>query len=371
MKRAFPIALSCLLLSAISQSVQAEYVVMYEDLYPTTMMQARAVAREQPRPTPANHSVQFARGRSQLGSTALRTLYQASRNTAGASIVVVGRPDIADRDGNMSTLASNRATAIRDYLIRRGVAAGSITIETEDAPNAERNSDVQISYQDNQPASPYLYAAYNARPAPAAAPIAAPIAAYLPAKAIPPSTGAHKKAQARAELLQLITKGIQSGEMRPTEAIELLRVASDLDFSNEVTQVSPPSPVQAISIPTAFVVPTAQPVQVALAKPVEIVQMAAPQIQAPNITKWEILESDITLEKTFARWSKLANWEVKWINMPEIKNQGYVDLPGRDFLSAADYVLSKAKVAAKSAGIDISVTAYPNNVLVISKENQK
>lgn len=86
---------------------------------------------------------------------------------------------------------------------------------------------------------------------------------------------------------------------------------------------------------------------------------------------WEILVTDGTLQNTIDRWAKSANWEVYWKDIPEIKNPGYVKLPDRDFLAAAEYVLSKAKDAAKTVGIELSITAYPNRVLVISKEAKK
>ena len=86
---------------------------------------------------------------------------------------------------------------------------------------------------------------------------------------------------------------------------------------------------------------------------------------------WEILEGDVTLQKTLERWGAIAGWQVQWEGVPEIRNPGYVKLPGRNFLSAADYVLSKAKLAARSAGIDLRAIAYPNKVLVISKEGER
>ncbi len=86
---------------------------------------------------------------------------------------------------------------------------------------------------------------------------------------------------------------------------------------------------------------------------------------------WEILEGDVTLQKTLERWGALAGWQVQWEGVPEIRNPGYVRLPGRNFLSAADYVLSKAKLATRSAGIDLRAIAYPNKVLVISKEGER
>lgn len=90
---------------------------------------------------------------------------------------------------------------------------------------------------------------------------------------------------------------------------------------------------------------------------------------APNKEfDWEILESDGTLRKTLERWAKVADWEIVWTDLPEFKNPGYVKLTKRDFTSATDYVLNKARNAAKEAGIEFFVTAYSNRVLVISKE---
>lgn len=83
---------------------------------------------------------------------------------------------------------------------------------------------------------------------------------------------------------------------------------------------------------------------------------------------WEILTADGTLRKTLERWAQVANWEIVWTDLPEFKNPGYVKLEKRDFLSVSDYVLSKAKNAAKEAGFEIFITAYPNRVLVISKD---
>lgn len=101
--------------------------------------------------------------------------------------------------------------------------------------------------------------------------------------------------------------------------------------------------------------------------------MPAPTKPAPpkEPDTWEILESDVTLQKTLERWAALVGWQVQWDGAPEIRNPGYVKLTGRNFIAAADYVLSKAKVAASSAGISLRAIAYPNRVLVISKEGER
>ena len=112
----------------------------------------------------------------------------------------------------------------------------------------------------------------------------------------------------------------------------------------------------------------AAPMQDAPAPAIVIKTVAAP----PELTRWEILESDQTLQKTLARWGRASNWDVQFQNVPEIRNPGYVKLDDRDFLGAAEYVLGKAKTAARAADIDLSITAYTNRVLFISaKDIQK
>lgn len=95
----------------------------------------------------------------------------------------------------------------------------------------------------------------------------------------------------------------------------------------------------------------------------------AKPIETIKESDWEILTTDETLKKTLERWAQAADWQIVWNDLPEFKNPGYVKLEKRDFLAACDYVLGKAKTAAKEAGFEIFITAYPNRVLVISKES--
>lgn len=365
MKTTFPVTLTCLLLGAMSSHAQGEYVVMNDDLPPISMMQARIVAQERTGSNLNSHSVQFVKGRSVLDARGINALDEIGRNANGASISIVGRPDSANCNKGMLPLARNRAMSMIEHLKSRGVATDNITIETTDILNCNLGSEVQVTYK-QRPAR-NLYADYTLQrvSAGANANYAAPIPEIIF------SADAEKKAQISTELLNWISKGIQSGEISAVRAIELLRITSNLESSNEIKPLVQPLVIKAIAAPIALTVPVIQPVQVALAIPVETVKSSYSKLQEPNITKWEILESDITLEKTFARWSKLANWEVKWIDIPEIRNQGYVEISGQDFISVSDYVLSKAKNEAKKVGLDILITAYSNNVLVISKETQK
>lgn len=95
------------------------------------------------------------------------------------------------------------------------------------------------------------------------------------------------------------------------------------------------------------------------------------QKKAAEVQTWEILETDGTLQKTIERWASVAGWQVVWEDIPNIKNVGRTSLPGRTFISAVDYVLFKAQRTAASAGFVLKPVTYPNNVLVISKEEQK
>lgn len=144
---------------------------------------------------------------------------------------------------------------------------------------------------------------------------------------------------------QFINQAVQSGKMEASVAAQILRSLFGSDF-------------------------TSVPVQAVQQAPIENAVSATSELKAKpvSVTDWEILQTDGTLQNTLARWGEAANWRVHWNDVPEIKNPGYIKLPDRDFISAADYVLSKAKVAAKAAGIDVSIKAYSNRVLVISKE---
>lgn len=93
-----------------------------------------------------------------------------------------------------------------------------------------------------------------------------------------------------------------------------------------------------------------------------------PFVNIDPVMNWEVLESDETLRGTLERWGRVAHWEVKWQGAPEVRYLGYANFPNRDFLHAADFVLSKARAAAKSAGVDLNVSIQPNRVLVVSTD---
>lgn len=288
----------------ISTHVHAAYTVMDDDLYPESHIQARMAPR-----TEQAKTVPFARQRSILGPMGRASLDAMLPLMQNANVRIVGRPDASIHSGGGVTLADDRATSIRDYLVKQGVPITAIKIEVDNSPNPQQSGSIY-------PSDVYISAISTMAVSRAAMVTPQPQAEYTPpvqALANPVTSAAPAPDGVNAELIRYINNAVQTGQMSPMVALKLLENLT------------------------------------------------------PQAPKWEILATDMTLQNTFARWGKLAGWEVKWQGIPEIKNPGYVLLPESDFLAAASTVLKQAIRAAKAAGIEMSVKAYPNRVLVISK----
>lgn len=130
------------------------------------------------------------------------------------------------------------------------------------------------------------------------------------------------------------------------------------------------------SAPTGLGVITGQDVAKLMAArtasaPVADVAKPVTQPGRPDpVLTWEIQESDKTLRTTLERWGRVAHWDVQWRGAPDVYYLGYANFPDQDFLHAADYVLSKAKVAAKAGEIDLVFSIRPNRVLLITTAAQ-
>lgn len=90
------------------------------------------------------------------------------------------------------------------------------------------------------------------------------------------------------------------------------------------------------------------------------VMAAAADPQAPR--EWRIRKADQSIEKTLARWGAEADWTVVWKDAPAISVTGDGPPLRSDFLTAAEYVISKSQ----EAGYSIRATAYSNRTLVIT-----
>lgn len=341
-------------MAVLTHDANAFYTVIEDDLYPASYIQARNAQQSQ---QARQETVQFPRQRAVLSKTAIADLDAILPSMSHAAIRIVGRPDATARNkGPLRDLSADRAAAIRDYLVRKGIPQTAIQMETDESPNPRRNgsmypSEIYIStavlartdntqypapqytpqYHPAQNVPQYYDAPQAQIPSPQSSAVTVTPVTNSRTTTPPPNPGANP------DFIRFINASVLRGEMSASVALQLLeRLAPTL--APAAPAPPPPQPLPSPPPP-------------------------------PQYPTWEILAEDQTLQNTFARWGKLANWDVKWIGLPDIKNPGHVTLPPGDFLATANNVLAQAQRTAKAAGIDLSITAYPNRVLVISKEN--
>lgn len=336
-------------LAMIASPAHAVYAVLDDDLYPTAAIHAREVSRE---PRTESFRVPFTRASSLLGPRGRNFVEGLLHKLSTASeIRIVGILDAgspANSERQLNT-AFARANSIRSYLLSQGIPSDLIRVEVDSSLASQTSAGTSTAEIQISRISPRAALAARAH-AFAAECQSQERAIPHTSRNIPSSTQAFAPSK---RLVQFINQAVQSGQMESSVALQLLRSFVETDSTNASVYIQ--APQQANTTPIEKPIPVASEVKV----------------QAASVTAWEILQADGTLQNTLARWGTAANWEIHWNDVPEIKNPGYIKLPDRDFLSAAEYVLSKAKLAAKAAGIDISIKAYSNRVLVISKEVQK
>lgn len=341
---------------------QAQYTVLSDDLYPESLIQARY----QPALTTVKNTIPFADNRSSLGPLGSAAVDRLARELGNATVRIVGRPDaVMQNTGHGNRISYNRAVAMRDRLITKGIPASSITIEVDETLQGQSSdgvywSDVYITRNDTPPRAPYPVAFAPPNNAIQAARFSrATYQTFETTQTVTaePATTTTNPAGDRDQLLAFINASILDGTMHPTVGLRLLQTLLG----------------DAQTAPTQPVTPT-----VAQVKPAPLVATAAPTTLDLNVKvkteisdSWEILSSDATLQDTFQRWGKLANWTIHWEDVPPIRNRSFVKFPASDFFTIADHVLNQAKNAAKAAGIDLTIKAYPNRVIVISKQNMK
>lgn len=353
------------LLAIAATPVQAQYMVLNDDLYPESVIQAR----HQLPTTTVKNTIPFADNRSSLGPLGLAAVDSLAKEMRDATIRIVGRPDAIMRSaGQGKQIPNNRAIAMRDRLIIKGIPASSITIDVDETLQSQSrdgvySSEIYITRQDTRLQAPYPVT--YAQPIHAAQAIQASrfsratyqtyettqtVAALPVAKAANPASD-------RDQLVAFINDAVLDGTIDSSVALRLLRTLMG-DAATEPSQPDQPTVAQAQPAPIAVrTTPTTLGLSV--------------NVTAEHTDTWEILASDATLQDTFERWGKLANWTIHWEDVPPIRNRSFVKFPASDFFTIADHVLNQAKTAAKAAGIDISIKAYPNRVIVISKQSTK
>ena len=371
------------LLSLSSISAHADYTVMNDDLYPESIIQARYQARpqqqtQQPQQPqrqqdvpPKRVTIPFAKGINTLGPLGRTTVDKLISEMTGANIRIVGRPDVNQPTATATPeFLIKRANTMRDRLILKGVPAENITTAINTEPlSAKDDTYPGEIYISRKPVSALSLA--QAQYSPTSQPNPTLAARYSNSTYEEYEIATPVVESQREKLVQFINESIQSKSMSPETGLRLLGMFLKTDTKQNIQptlQEKTKRPTPQEELKTVGHSELSKPaIQTATIKhmPLEIDMRI---VEAERNDTWEILGTDKTLQNTFERWAKSANWQVYWENIPTINNRSFVKFPASDFLTVADHVLNQAKNAAKAAGVNISIKAYPNRVLVISKE---
>lgn len=265
---------------AMLSNAHAAYTVVEDDLYPTKVVTAPSETIQ----------VAFNRGATSLNPTARAFLSGLMPRLEGAAKVhIVGRIDsaAATESRRNEALAHARASTLRTHLIRAGVPASIIEIDTDLSANPLASTGVsptdliitsknvlrpaqQARAQTSEThATPheyrYLGQAGNGpdhRQSPTAT------VAALPVAAAPKAGDQH--------LIAYINQAVLSGQMAPAVAIQLLRALSEN---------TPPTHSMAAA---------------------QSVAVAAPQ--APSRVERWLLNAQMTLKENMDQWAQTSGW---------------------------------------------------------------
>lgn len=251
------------LFTLCSASAHASYVVIDDDLMPTAVVEAR----RNPAPPvvePDHYTVGFLRFQTTLGPMARAVLDSLVPKMLKAdSVHILGRPDAALTAGNdkqQTPIARGRAANIRAYLIKQGVPESNIEVSVDSMPSTQANGgnfpvDIYVTRAEGrmpmQPAPMYpaqqepAYQQpsrqyFSAPPAPSMQPpVRNPATVYT----IPVApTIAPRQPSSDEQLTQYINQAVQSGQMNPAVALQLLRTMMESRTS--------PGPAQAQAAPS-------------------------------------------------------------------------------------------------------------------------
>ncbi|WP_162290889.1 TcpQ domain-containing protein [Acidovorax carolinensis] len=265
---------------AMISNAHAAYTVVEDDLYPTRVVAA---------PSETFH-VAFNKGATALNPTARAFLSGLMPRLEGvAKIHIVGRIDsaVATESRKNEALAHARASTLRTYLIRAGVPASVIEIDTDLSANplastgvsptdliitnkndlrAVQQARVQTSATH---ATPHEYR-YLGQAGTSTEPRQTPTApvAPVPVVATPKAGDQH--------LIAYINQAVLSGQMAPAVAVQLLRTLSE-------TAAPPQSGAVAQSI-----------------------AVAPPQAPA-RVERW-LLNAQMTLKENMDQWAQASGW---------------------------------------------------------------
>lgn len=226
------------------------------------------------------HAIGFTRGQPVLSRAAQRELLRIAEAASGsARFTVIGRDDDTYKEG----LERARAEALRNRLIKAGIASDRITVRTGVAASARKGKlwDSTVVVETSQ-AAPVMGPAPQVAPAPAPA------------------------AQANLAIAQHVQALVRSGALKPEDARALLGR-------------------QALQLPQSAT--------------------AAARADGRSAAAWEIRKADGTVAQMLHRWALDAGWRLVWRDGPSITVTGDAQIERPTFLDAAKYVISHSRNA--------------------------
>lgn len=307
---------------ALSQTAQAGYTVMDDDLFPTNAIPASAAPRYNPPPTTyqndrgETYSVLFRKNIWGLSDEGKKTIMDLLPAMHGNQILITGRPDANPNQ----PLAEQRSNWLRAWLIQQGIPPSQIETDTKNtANNAIGNQyPVEIRIIGNRSAPTPVAPTQTFRPAITQSTIPAPTTA-LPDN--------------RIATVRQIAQTAQAGRIDAKDAIIMIAELLGATPLTPLTAAATPKP------PTITVAPTPAPPP----KP-EFILVATAETSRPK--EWA-LSANKTLKDNVVAWAKTENYTVDW------RAANYFQV-GRASTLAGELLDSVDKVRTV-AGLDMSV----------------
>lgn len=319
----------------VTAASHASYMVINDDLYPTSYM-AESRSRAMEEMNSDKYKISFIKGSSRLSPMARSYLDElVSRMRNASQIRIMGRMDGATVAENRKKrqVGTARASAIRAYLISQGISAQVLEVEVEavgnpDAANGFSLSDVVVMHPrpvhsaSEERATPRHYR-YLTNEGTASA----PVSLAAPAATAPqPASFGNDEA-----MLRYINQAVQSGQMAPSVAVQIIRSMLEAKGSSTTIATTPVTPTAIIR--TAYVPQEAPPTRV---------------------ERWT-LDAGKNLKENFDAWTFASGWKpTVWeaSNFYQVTSSAVLDGTFPDIL----------KRIADSTGLNIC--AYPRDKYV-------
>lgn len=326
-KMRFTSAYLAIALAFSAQRAHAIYTVIDDDLFPTRVVEAR----EAPPTRTDQQPVPFAKGSYSLGPLGRKAMEQVAAEGNNATYKILARGDaqptnVAVGDGSTTVpLATVRANTLKQFLMRQGIPASSITLAPDNSPNPQQNGAIYTSFivvsrggTQPLPTDPNVKPAVTANltpvtisstvaATPSKTPPAAPAAPVSTSVAVP-VTPLVATAD-RERLVRFITQSVQSGTMDAATALSLM---TRLANNETIAPTNPPLPAATTALPAPTLPTPATPAAV----PAAAVPEPPPAIPAsiivanPTLVRksvW-VLDKALTLKDNIEAWSKKAAW---------------------------------------------------------------